>query len=132
MAKVDPPAPVEEGPNFDGSTEVPDNMAATDAPPAEDGDTLRVRYSGFANVRTFTRQDLSGTASNDAVSLTFAPGSEVPYEWWLEMAGSDDRAKEVLRAHAHEFSVVGPGADEFWAEDDGGEEEFSIEGPVKE
>ena len=82
--------------------------------------TLCVRYNGTSHVRIVTGVDLSGSPDGDMAQLVWSPGSDIAWEHWLRLAGSEDRAREVLQKHSDEFSMVGPGAEEF--ED----EEFSF------
>lgn len=90
---------------------------------------LSVRYTGTSDARTMTQQDLSGaggTIHEDHVlpDLNWTRGSVVPFSTWEEMAGSPERAREILSAHIHEFELVGPGAEDFdW---DGEEEEEDV------
>ena len=105
-----------------------DTEAIDMRPLLDDGDPLRVRYTGSANERTISRSDLSGEGQGGWQILLWTPGAEIDYKYWLEMAGSEDRARAVLKAHKHEFDLVGAGADEFWASDEA--EEFSVEGPA--
>lgn len=91
---------------------------------------LCVRYKGSADTRALTRRDLSGNiAAPDSAPLQWIPGSEVEWAFWLEYAGSRERALEVLAAMEHEFELVGPGADDFASALE--VEEFSIGGVVE-
>lgn len=145
-------AEVREEPNFDGSEAKAPNAAASESAVADPdtsimdptkgeldleagedpAEALRVRYTGTSNERKITRSEMSGQAATDTASASWTPGSDVAWSWFLELAGSEERAREVLRLHSHEFVIVGPGSEEFWLESGGGEEEFSIGGVVKE
>lgn len=84
---------------------------------------LCVKYTDTANMRLMNRWALSGVLEGDpGEDLVWTPGSEVPYSKWLDYAGSEERAQEVLSQHSHEFVLVGPGADDIE-----GPEEFSFE-----
>lgn len=92
--------------------------------------TLCVRYKGTSNSRVLTQGDLSGEGAGAGdISLVYGPGEDIAWEDWVDLAGSEDRARSVLNQHLHEFEVVGPGADVFNAVE--GEEEFSIGGVVE-
>lgn len=86
---------------------------------------LCVRYKGTSNARVLNRSDLSGLPEDDDSELKWEPGAEIAWEHWVDMAGSEDRAREVLARHAHEFELVGPGAEAL------AEEEFNIGGVVE-
>lgn len=108
----------------------PEDEEAVERPLSET--TLCVRYTGTSNWRYLTRSDLAGTPSTGDETgdqLAWSPQSEVDFGFWLEYAGSRERALEVLRQHAHEFELVGPGAEEFAADVE--DEEFSIGGSVE-
>ena len=92
-------------------------------------EVLRVRYRERSDFRILSARDLSGDpALSDEPALTWAGnGAEVPWDEWERYAGSRERALSVLRAHAHEFELVGPGADELEPQAD---EEFAIGGTV--
>jgi hypothetical protein len=123
-----------EEPNFDGDEGKAQNMAAVESAPQDEPvadeeepveEVLRVRYNGTANSRVLTRADLTGVpVEGGEDSLVWSPGGEIEWDAWLEMAGSDERARNVLLAHQHEFELVGPGAAELLAGE--AEEEFSI------
>lgn len=90
-------------------------------------EVLRVRYNGRSDQRILT-QDVT----TPAWGVIWTPDSEVPYDFFQQLAGSRERASEILRAHRHEFELVGPGAEEFWSQENGGEvEEFSVGGLVE-
>lgn len=78
--------------------------------PIEDTE-LCVRYIGTDDLRTI------GVCE-------WTPGSVVPYSDFEAMAGLPEQARQILQQHAHEFELVGPGAEDFE-----GEEEFSFGGP---
>jgi hypothetical protein len=137
-------------PNFDGTEATdPNPAAAAGADPVdpdalimdpvksdvdlEEGEEpqpqpLRVRYTGTANHRILSRQDLSGQSGEEPSTLQWSPGAEISWERWVELAGSDERARMVLGQHAHEFELVGDGADEFEL----GVVEYSVGGVVAE
>lgn len=77
----------------------------------ETEDVLRVRYNGTANQRIMSGRDISGTGDHSR-TLVWTPGSEIDYKWFLELAGSEEQARAVLKAHSHEFELVGPGAED--------------------
>jgi hypothetical protein len=128
---------MKEEPTFDGDEVTAVNMAAEESgaavDPAETEDMVepeevaRVRYVGSSNQRILTRADLSGVASADLVELGWSHGSEVPWAWWVELAGSEERARDVLRMQAHEFQLFGMELPEPEAK-----EEFTIGGAVNE
>lgn len=94
---------------------------------------LCVRYNETAHYRVISQRDLSGDPNGSTEDELVWPGqnSELPWDDWEAFAGTRERALEVLKAHRHEFSLVGPGADELQGELDGaGEEEFAIGGVV--
>jgi hypothetical protein len=94
---------------------------------------LRVRYVGTADRRILTQTDLSGEPGGDWRSLIWTQGSEIDYDYWLDLAGDNEaRAREVLKLHQHEFQLTGVGSEEFWDNGDEGEEEFVIEAPAEE
>lgn len=93
---------------------------------------LCVRYTGTSHFRSFSRKDF-GTEGDPNDQLVWTPGSEHPYELFLSYAGSHQRAAEVLEKCEHEFKLVGPGSENFYAAlGIEGEEEFSIEGMVED
>jgi hypothetical protein len=91
---------------------------------------LCVRYNGDANSRTISARELSGSqeaSENDL--LIWTPGAEIEWEKWEAMAGSRERALAVLTQQAHEFSLVGPGAEELQASNE--VVEFEVGGSVE-
>lgn len=97
-------------------------MTDEEAPRPLSETQLCVRYRGNSNFRILTLSDLRGEeVTDDAEELVWTPGSEIAWATWLDYAGSDDRAHEVLKANADDFDLVGPGAHEIEVE------EFSIE-----
>lgn len=87
---------------------------------------LRVRYTGTANQRVLTRRDLAGKAAgNLARALVFEPGDEVLWPEWVEVAGSEERGREVLAAQRHEFELLGEKPEDF---DVDRAEEFNVGG----
>lgn len=140
---------MKEEPNFDGTESTEANPAAEETATADPdssimdptkgeldlaegedpSEALRVRYNGRHNERIMTRADVSGLPAMDSASVSWSPGSEVAWSWFLELAGSEERAKAVLLQNSHELEVVGPGSDTFWNGQDG-EEEFSVGGAV--
>lgn len=88
--------------------------------------TLCVKYTGDSHQRIISLRDLRGEATEEDGALVWTPGQETPYELFLMFAGSQERAIEVLTKHEHEFKLVGPGAENFFAE----VEEFEIGGEV--
>lgn len=128
-----------EEPTFDGTEATEANPAvkdeAVESAPApapaqseEDSEPVevpRVKYTGSANVRMLTRQDLSGEVGGDDVAMLWAPGTSQPWAWFCEMAGSEERAREVIRMQAHEFELLG-------VEPEPAAEEFSVGGAVTE
>lgn len=92
----------------------------------DDEQVLSVRYKGTANQRILMQSDLSGlTTTSPQWGVVLTPGAELPFELWEQMAASPERARSVLSLHSHEFELVGPGADEYWTENDG-EVEFDV------
>jgi hypothetical protein len=93
---------------------------------------LCVRFTGHEDFRIMRRSDLSQdfAADNASDELRWTPNSELPYSEWLDYAGTEERALEVLKQNAHEFQLVGPGAEDVLGGADG-EEEFEIGGPVE-
>jgi len=86
---------------------------------------LCVRYKGSANQRSLSAIDLSGVGSAAPEFLVWTPESEVPWEDWLRLAGSEERARQVLKDMVHDFELVGPGAEADAAE------EFEVGGSVE-
>jgi len=86
---------------------------------------LCVRYKGSANQRSLSATDLSGVGSAAPEFLVWTPESEVPWEDWLRLAGSEERARQVLKDMVHDFELVGPGAEADAAE------EFEVGGSVE-
>lgn len=93
---------------------------------------LCVRYKEFSNFRILSERDLSGNpeASEEATLTWAGHGAEVSWEDWELFCGGAERANEMIRKSAHEFELVGPGAEDFLGEEGGGEEEFAIGGSV--
>lgn len=92
--------------------------------------TLCVVYKGTADTRVLSRRDLSGNVEDSANDvLVWKPGAEIDFLSWLDYAGSEERALEVLQKHSHEFELIGPNAAD-WAESLE-VEEFSIGGVVE-
>lgn len=85
---------------------------------------LCVRYKGSADLRTLTRADLSGDRTSTNEGISWKPNGEIAWEHWLDLAGSRERAIEILTQLSHEFELVGPGADELASSFE--LEEFSI------
>lgn len=90
----------------------------------------RIRYTGRSDQRALSRNGLIGNNNEPDWGIYWTPGSEVPFAAFLCLAGSMQVCKDVLRAHKHEFEVVGPGAEDLWSEE-GEEEEFSVGGQVQ-
>ena len=86
---------------------------------------LCVRYKGTANQRSLSADDISGVGSTAPEFLVWTPESEVPWEDWLRLAGSEERARQALKDMAHDFELVGPGAEADAAE------EFEVGGSVE-
>ena len=87
---------------------------------------LCVRYKGTANQRSLSGDDISGVGGSAAPEyLVWTPDSEVPWEDWLRLAGSEERARRALKDMAHDFELVGPGAEADAAE------EFEVGGSVE-
>lgn len=93
---------------------------------------LCVRYKEFSNFRILSERDLSGNpeASEEATLSWAGHGAEVSWEDWETFCGGAERANEMLRNSAHEFELVGPGAEDFLGAEDG-EEEFAIGGSAE-
>lgn len=89
---------------------------------------LCVKYTGDSHFRILSVSDLRGEKTDEDGALVWTPGQETPLSLFVMFAGSDERAREVLRKHSHEFSIVGPGAEDY----DLSEEEFSIEVPAED
>lgn len=108
---------------MDESGRVADELLEEDRPLSET--VLCVRYTGNSDYRILNRASLSGGLDHPghADELIWTPGFEVPWSLWLEYAGSEERAREVFSKNAHEFELVGPGAEDI---EDLGVEEFSI------
>jgi len=135
-----------EPPNFDGDEATAVNPAAEPDPvdpdalimdpvksdvdleagEAPEASPLRVRYNGTANQRILSRSDLSGEPATDTATAAWSPGSDVAWDWFVELAGSEARARYVLGQHGHEFELIGDGSKMPEAE------EFSIGGSVEE
>lgn len=84
---------------------------------------LSVRYTGDSDKRVMSQQDLSGVGGDihedhQLEDAEWVKGSTVPMSVWEEMAGSPERAREVLNNHSHEFELVGPGAEDWGKEDE--------------
>lgn len=112
-------------PTVAGETEAELNGGTKEEPE----EVLAVKYFGRSDQRILTRHDLSGERNTPNWGIVWTPDSKVSFDFFMELAGTRERASEVLRAHAHEFKLVGPGAEEFW-EDLEGSEEFSVGGQV--
>lgn len=91
---------------------------------------LCVKYTGDSHFRILSVSDLRGEKTDEDGALVWTPGQETPYELFLMFAGSHERAVEVLSKHSHEFSIVGPGAEDYYASLE--VEEFSIEVPAED
>jgi len=92
---------------------------------------LCVRYTEGSDYRILSERDLSGDPDKSAEDQLVWAGrnAELPWEDWEAFAGSRERALEVLKAHAHEFVLVGPGAEEV-LDAEAGVEEFAVGGSV--
>lgn len=87
---------------------------------------LRVRYTGTANQRVLTRRDLAGEDAGDSArALVFEPGDEVLWDEMVAVAGSEERAREVLGAQRHEFELLGERPEDFDVDQ---VEEFNVGG----
>jgi len=105
-----------------------DELAQDEEAPAELTETM-IRYIGTSNVRSLSARDLSNDPEASTAPAMVWEGNGYDLRWadWLELSGSEERAREILAVNALDFKLVGPGSEELAAPD---EEEFVVGGPV--